>query len=154
MESEYGKKLAEAKPKYGEICLTGLVRAALVLVCVVLGEGGIDGVRQAFVDEREHMCVEGICVAVIVFLVTLLQHGRDKIEFYERGIRWRHKWYSFEELGEITWERAENRHLFFFDATILQTDCGGFNVSYVNHPRRAYNQAYMNSVRLYHQEKY
>lgn len=147
METDYGQKLAEAVPKYKHIYLVAVFRILFVLVIVLEGEGGFDGVISSFESGTWQVCVIGIAVAILVGLVTL-RHKKDIMEFYEYGICFRGRWYSFEDLGQISWESLSNRHMFFFDALRMQTDIKSFNVTYVDHPKRAYNQAYMNSIKL------
>lgn len=137
-----GRKLSEALPNRRKIILTAIVRAAVIALVFLACAGGISGLREYTTS------VSGILFLIVMFgliaggpgLYTL-RHLTERMEFCEYGICWKGRFYSFSDMGNIGWRSVSQAG--FFSREKIDTARGSFDVTYLDRPRKAYNQAYM-----------
>ncbi len=137
-----GRKLAEADANKRKIYLTALVRTVVTGLVFLACGGGVSGLSEYASD------VSGIVFLIIMFVVIAggigfytLRHLTERMEFCEYGICWKGRFYSFSDLGNIGWRSVTQAG--FFSRDRIDTARGSFDVSYLDKPRKAYNQAYM-----------
>lgn len=134
-----GNKLSEAPRNNGKIAFNVAWRTALCLLCSFAAIGGMNGIARWKVEGPRLWDII-FCVGMIVFFGLFpLIHLRDKLEFYENGIVFGKKTYTLKELGDISWRNSSN----VIDSTYMRTNVKSFNVTYLVHPKKAYNQAYL-----------
>ena len=137
-----GRKLAEAVPNKRKIWLTAVIRSLVVALVFLACGGGISGLSGYASD------LSGILFLIIMFVVIAggtglytLRHLTERMEFCEYGICWKGRFYSFTDLGNISWRSISQAG--FFSRDKIDTARGSFDVTYLDRPRKAYNQAYM-----------
>ena len=134
-----GNKLSEAPRNNGKIAFNVAWRTALCLLCSFAAIGGMSGIARWKVEGPTLWDII-FCVGLIVFFGLFpLIHLRDSLEFFENGITFRGKPYYLKDLGEIRWHNSGN----LITSTYMKTNVKSFNVTYLMHPKKAYNQAYM-----------
>lgn len=138
-ELSLGAKLSEALPNTNKIVINVLWRTALCFFCMFAAIRGMSGINR-WMEEGPALW-ELIFFGVILVFGGLwpLTHLQDKLEFYERGMIFKKKAYYWKDLGEPRWHNSGSA----ITSTYMKTNVKGFNVTYLTHPKKAYNQAYM-----------
>lgn len=134
-----GNKLSEAPCNKGKVAFNVTWRLALCLLCMFAAIGGVSGVSRWSETGPNWWELIFLGIPTLIFGLWPLIHLRDNLEFYENGIVYHKKTYTLKELGEISWHNSGNA----FTSTYMRTNVKGFNVTYLVHPKKAYNQAYM-----------
>ncbi len=136
-----GKKLTQASSNKAKIVIYVIIRTALVLLICLAGVRGIHGLKEWFSSLR------GILIFCVLFMLSLvwslypLIHLRDFLIFYENGICINGKKYFFTEIGKVGFCDYQTG---IITHQMMQTDLRNFDVTYVERPKRAYNEAYFN----------
>lgn len=138
---DLGLKLTEAVADKGKVAITIAWLLPLCFLCEFAALGGRSSISRVFTDKFEF--IEFIIFTVISLVVGLfpLVHLTEKLSFYERGMTYKGKSYLWSEVGTPVWKGSGNG---LFYRTYLEVGKKRLNISYLNSPKKAYNQAYMN----------
>lgn len=138
-----GQKLSEVRANKKKIYVTALLRVLLIAFVFFCCMGGVSGLKEYLSDS------EGILLLVVMYVIGAggtglytLRHLWECMEFYEYGIRWREKQYSFAELGSIGWCTVSRNGLFKRDR--METKGRAFDITYLNGAKKTYNRTYLN----------
>ena len=134
-----GNKLSEAPRNNGKILFNVAWRTALCLLCDFAAIGGAGGIARLKAEGPTPWDLIFSIGLIVVFGLFPLIHLRDSLEFYENGIVFSGKTYYLKDLGEVRWHNSSN----VISSTYMKTNVKSFNVTYLIHPKKAYNQAYM-----------
>ncbi len=137
-----GKELTQANINKAKIFIYVLCRVLIVVIICLAGVRGISGLKEWFSS------FEGAIKFILLFTIGLiwggypLIHLRDSLVFYENGIAVNGKEYLFSTIGSITFY---DYHYGIMTQQFMNTDLRNFNVTYIERPKKAYNEAYLNN---------
>lgn len=80
-------------------------------------------------------------IITVGFGLFPLIHAGDYLAFYQNGIVYKKKRYLWSELGKVGWR--DFTHGGLFHSVMMDTSKKVFNVTYLEHPKKHYNEAYM-----------
>ena len=138
-----GKMLTQASINKTKIFLYVLCRVIIVLIICLAGVRGFNGLKEWFSS------FAGIMKFSILFIIGMaiglypLIHLKDSLKFYENGIAVNGNEYLFSEIGDITFGDYRSG---IMTQQLMKTNLRNFNVTYINKPKKAYNQAYFNQI--------
>lgn len=144
-EVQLGAKLTEAVPDKPKIFLHTVCRTAIAVVISLAGSGGIQGIEKRFDS------LKGILFLLVMWLIFLaiglypLAHLKDSLVFYENGICYHGISYLLSDLGSVRFRDFQSG---IMTNSMMDTDLRTFDVTFLDHPKRQYNRAYMNQVTM------
>ena len=140
IDIDLGRLLSQASANRKKIFIHTLVRIVLVLTISFLGIGGLGGFSKWFSNLKSISIFSIIFIPSLLWSMLPLMHLKNSLKFYERGLSFNGIKYNFENLGIIT----------FCDYTcgfkteqFMKSSLRNFNVTYIERPKKAYNESYM-----------
>lgn len=138
-----GRMLTQANLNKTKIFLYVLCRVIIVIIICLAGVRGFNGLKEWFSS------FAGIMKFSILFIIGMaiglypLIHLRDSLAFYENGISVNGREYLFSDIGDITFCDYRSG---IMTQQLMKTNLRNFNVTYIEKPKKAYNDAYLNQV--------
>ncbi len=140
-EKNLGVKLSEAWSDKGKIALRAGIRFSLGAIVVVAGmRSNPIGRPVSFMAGAVAFLIFALAAAYVFWPLT---HLRDYVEFYEYGICYCGKKWTFEELGEVSFCEMKSSRSFFADV-YMRSNKKSFLFTYIKDGKKQYNRAYMN----------
>lgn len=136
-----GKKLTQAHADKGKIFFRAGIRWGLALLIIAAGLRSRPLVKP--VSFLAGFVVFLLAAAVAAFLCWPLRHLRDYIEFYENGLCYCGRSWSFSELGEISFREVRSNRSFFADI-YMDSAKRRFLMTYIKDGKKQFNRAYQN----------
>lgn len=138
-----GKELTRAEVNLQRVILETIVKS--FIICLVI-YAGIKG--HPVRDVQSFIGAVFFCFVIVAMLgwgLWPLVHSRDYMVFYDNGIEFCHKRWSFEELGEIYFSDVSS-NVVLFTKNYMETDVKVFNITYLKDGRKKFNRAYYKTI--------
>lgn len=141
LEQRLGRKLSECSADKGKIALRTGLHIVFCVLMDIMSLGGIGAIKNfATRPPSIGVVIMDVVLTLVIGLYPLI-HLRDYLAFYENGIVFRKKTYFWSELGSVTWR--DHTYGGFFHRIVMATNKKAFQVTYLEHPKKQYNRAYM-----------
>lgn len=143
IDTALGKKLTEACVSKSRIVIRILIRFAICLFFSLALAGAAKGSRMAGGNAGPQTVLGTVLLTAtaILFILFPLRHRKDYIQFFEQGICYNGKAWTFDQLAPIHWSYTEIPVL--GDRITLVTRQKALKVTYLKDVMKQYNLAYM-----------